>query len=372
MRRSDDTCIDQFEVHRVVVDEHTDWLVLELVTAGGLRGLGEALLANDSTLGAAALAAGARQLIGADCLVGALNQPRLALEQSTGLLEATVHATLDQCLWDLRARVMGVPLNRLLGPARRQSIDLYANINRGTRDRTAEGFATRATAAIGAGFDAVKIAPFDGLTRGNFHTAIGRAAFATAVERVEAVRHAIGEDAALMIDCHCRLDVTSARRFLDATHNIRIDWFEDALPYHDLDGWIALRSHSRVPLVGGETARGTRDLLPFIQRGIWSVLMPDVRFFGGVTELVALNAIAAQHQLTIAPHNPRGPVATLASAQAMVVCPVFHKLEYQFGECDWRADLVGGAERITDGKLQIPDAPGLGCNLNPTVLAVHT
>ncbi len=363
--------IERFEVHRIAVDERTRWVMLELIAEDGHVGLGEALLPDDSSLGVEALSEAARRLCGT-AVLQALPPPQLlAVDQPSGLLEATVRATIDQCLWDLRARIAGLPLHRLLGPTLRDRLKLYANINRGTRDRTPEGFAARAAAAIAEGFDAVKIAPFDGVGRANVHTTAGRAAAAMAAETAIAVREAIGSENMLMIDCHCRLDLVAARRFLHTTRDARIDWFEDVLPYHDIDGWIHLRSFSDAPLAGGETARGTRDLLPFMERGIWDVVMPDVRFFGGITELVGLAALASQHQISIAPHNPRGPVATLASAQAMAGCPVFHMLEYQLGECEWRNELVSGNEQISNGHLQLPDGPGLGCALDQTMLDAH-
>ena len=363
--------IVDFLVHRVAVDERTRWVMLELITADGERGLGEALLPDEDGPGVDALAWAGRRLRGQGVLNAMAPVPTLAVDKASGLLEATVHAAVDQCLWDLRARHAGLPVHRMLGPTLRRRLRLYANINRGTRDRSPEGFAARAAAAVADGFDAVKIAPFDGVSRATVHTAAGRAAFATAVDRVLAVRDGLGEAPMLMIDCHCRLDLVAARRFLDATRHARIDWFEDVLPYHDLHGWSRLKSFCDAPLAGGETARGTRDLLAFIEAGIWDVLMPDVRFFGGITELASLAARAAQHQLTIAPHTPRGPVGTLASAHAMAGCPVFHMLEYQYRECEWRAALVGGAERIGAGYLELPDSPGLGATLESALLATH-
>lgn len=363
--------IDHFEVHRIAVDKRTRWVMLELVSDDGLRGVGEALLGDNDTLGVEALSRAGQALRGADVLSAAPPPRPLAQEKATGLLEATVHAAVDQCLWDLRAQIAALPLHRLLGPSLHSQIKLYANINRGTRDRSPEGFARRAAAAVEEGFDAVKIAPFDGVSRSTLHTAQGRTDFDAALARVHAVRESVGEEAMLMIDCHCRLDLSMARRFMDATRDTRIDWLEDVLPYHDLEGWSRLKALSHAPLAGGETARGTRDLLPFIQHGIWDVLMPDVRFFGGITELCSLAGLAAQHQLCIAPHNPRGPVATLASAHVMVGCPVFQMLEYQYDECAWRAELIGGAERIHDGYLAVPGSPGLGATLDRSVLDAH-
>ena len=363
--------IERFEVHRIAVDERTRWVMLKLIAQDGESGWGEALLPDGDTLGVEALSLAAQKLCGTEVLRATAPLKTLASDKASGLLEATVHATIDQCLWDLRARVAGLPVHRLLGPTLHDRLKLYANINRGTRDRSPEGFATRAATAVAQGFDAVKLAPFDGVDRKNMHTAEGRVKLNAGIDRVQAIRDAIGDSAMLMVDCHCRLDLVGAKRFLHATRDTRIDWFEDVLPYHDLSGWAHLRTFSDAPLAGGETARGVRDLLPFIERGLWDVLMPDVRFFGGITELVSLSALAAQHQISVAPHNPRGPIATLSSAHAMAGCSVFHMLEYQFAECEWRNELIGGAEVIEDGHLLLPNTPGLGCDVNQQLLNKH-
>ena len=135
------------------------------------------------------------------------------------------------------------------------------------------------------------------------------------------------------------------------------------MPYHEKAAWRHLRAASDARLVGGETARGARDVVPFLADGIWDVVMPDVRFFGGISEMLALTPLALQYQVGYAPHKPRGPVGTLASAHAMASCPAFLMLEFQYGECDWRARLTGGAERIEGGKLILSNAPGLGLEL---------
>ena len=363
--------IEHCSVHRLRVDQQTEWVFLRLGTSDGVMGFGEPLLGGQETLLSTALAEAGRRLVGTPVNEAKPSPKPLAIEKSTGLLEATVHAAIDQGLWDLRARTAGLPLYRMLGPTLRTDIKLYANINRGTRDRSPGGFAERAAGAVADGFDAIKIAPFDGFNRANAVTPTGRNALATAIERITAVRDAIGPERSLMVDCHCRLDLPSALKVLRATESIRLDWFEDVLPYHDLDSWSSLRAASHAPLIGGESARGTRDLLPFLDRGIWDVLMPDIRFFGGVTELVALSSLAEQFQVRIAPHNPRGPVGTLASAHAMVGCPVFYALEFQHAECDWRDALTAGSERIENGTLRLGDDAGIGMGWDDSVAKLH-
>lgn len=363
--------IEQADVQMVSVAGNTHWVFLELRTDEGLCGVGEGLLGGQEPLLRAAIEQQARPLVGRDALEAAPEPAPLGWEKPLGLPEASARSTVDQALWDLRAQAAGVSLYRLLGPAYRREVPLYANINRGTQPRTPERFAERAAQAVREGFAGVKLAPLDGVSRANLHTAAGREALQRAVERVEAVRAAIGPEPMLMVDCHWRLDLPGALWFADRLEAARLDWLEDVLPYADLEGWARLRAAVRAPLVGGEQARGARDLLPFLERGLWDVVMPDVRFFGGVTDLVALGPLAAQYQVQVAPHNPRGPVGTLASAHAAAATGPFFLLEYQWGECDWRSELVSGGEVIHDGSLHLGDAPGLGAPLAPAVVAAH-
>jgi len=355
--------IDSYQVHRLRVDTETEWVFLELRLDDGTTGLGEALLGGQEELLASALAIAARSLQGEEAAEAAPPVEVLADDQASGLLKATVRSAIDQCLWDLRGKLAALPVYAMTGPVLRTEFQLYANVNRGTRDRSPAGFALRAAQAKEDGFDAVKIAPFDDVGQVLLNTPRGRAAFELGLQRIVALRDAIGEDATLMVDCHCRLDLPAALRLLDATQAVRLDWLEDALPYHDKAAWKHLRAASQARLIGGETARGIRDVVPFLAAGLWDVVMPDVRFFGGISEMLALTPLALQYQIGYAPHNPRGPVGTLASAHAMASCPAFLMLEFQYGECDWRSGLAGGAERIEDGKLILSNAPGLGLEL---------
>lgn len=353
------------------VDEKTTWSFVVLEAEAGLVGRGETMLGGAEAVVARAVENAAAPWIGQPVQDIVLPQPALAHERPTGLLESTVHAALDQALWDLRGQVLSAPVYAALGPTLHRRLALYANINRGTRERTPEGFAKRASAAATDGFEGIKIAPFDGLTRANARTRAGREALAMACARVEAVRDAIGFDRQLMVDCHWRLSVHNALAFLRRVEPSRVDWFEDPLPYADLDGWTTLRAHGQASLVGGETARGTRDLMPFLDRGLLDVVMPDVRYFGGITELHALTPLAAQYQVRVAPHNPRGPVGTLASAHAMAGSTVFEHLEFQYQEWPHRAALTHGTEEIRDGALHLNARPGLGLAWNQPIADQH-
>ena len=109
----------------------------------------------------------------------------------------------------------------------------------------------------------------------------------------------------------------------------------------------------------------------YIEKGAVHVLMPDVKHAGGITECRRIAALAETKQIPIAPHSPAGPVSTMAGVHVAATVSNFTLLEYAFGEVPWREDLICPAECIEDGYIAVPDAPGLGIELNEAVLEAH-
>ncbi|TMH56745.1 MAG: hypothetical protein E6H55_16395, partial [Betaproteobacteria bacterium] len=143
-------------------------------------------------------------------LIGEVPRPSSASCVVASTPEAAATSAIDQALWDISAQRIDKTLADALGQRCRNAIELYANINRGTLDRSPSGFAERAREATDAGFDAVKIAPFDDVIADNVSTPVGRELIAAGIERVAAVRAAIGPGRRLLVDCHWRLTEASA------------------------------------------------------------------------------------------------------------------------------------------------------------------
>jgi galactonate dehydratase len=351
------------DVKTVSGTSYTHWVFLFLHTDAGLTGMGEACLGNQEALLGAALHAAAGKLVGQDA-ARAIPPALSPAHDYKGVLQATVKSAIDMALWDLRAQALGQPVYKLLGPTRQTAIPLYANINRGARDRSPGEMARRAKQAVKEGYIAVKIAPFDGVTRTTLHRPDGDRLLGIALDRIRAVREAVGPEASLFVDCHWRLDLPAALKVAGELDAIGVRWMEDVFPYEDLAAWRALRQASRVPLVAGELARNFQDLRLFLDEGLVDLVMPDIRYYDGITGLQALIALCDQYSVGYSIHNPRGPVGSVASAHVAAVAPNFRILEFAYGECEWRNELVGGAEDIRDGKLHLRDKPGLGIDWN--------
>ncbi|MGW7488268.1 mandelate racemase/muconate lactonizing enzyme family protein [Streptomyces sp. NPDC054786] len=268
---------------------------------------------------------------------------------------ATLMGGMEQLLIDYSAQAAGEPVWKWLGGSAPDPVRVYANINRVPGGREAEEVAAAALQAAKAGFSAVKCAPFDVAREDRQLPAIG-------LDRLRAVRDAIGDEVELKVDCHERLSAEEIHGLLPALEELGIGWLEDAVTIGQVDDLRALRAATTIPLAGGEFMFHSSEAGVAVSERLVDVLMPDVKHAGGIARVLSIARSAPE--LAISPHNPSGPVATAASAQLFAVCPNATVLEYQFGETFWRSDLVGGCERVVDGRLHLGDRPGLGLALD--------
>ncbi len=355
------------EIRATVIDggAQRSWLFVEVTTASGLIGVGEA---SQNRLDAGTIAQVA-QLAPAYLghypldLIEARRLP-LGRPDAHRILFAAISA-LEQALWDLGGQILGVPVYRLLGGALRDRLRLYANISAATRATAPDSDAANAARAVAEGFTAVKLNPFSLEELGE---GVG---LARAVERVRAVREAIGPSVDLMVDCLGMLDFATARRALDLLAPYDLFWFEEPFPQQDAALLARLRARSDTRLVGGEQLCGRDAFRPLLEAGSYDVLNPDVKWVGGIFEAKKIAAFAEMYGVGITPHNMSGPVATAASAHLAATLPNFLILEYCWGVTPWRDALIDGTELIADGYLHLSDRPGLGITLDRSIMEQH-
>ncbi len=354
----------------VHVNHRGDWVFLQIHTDQGITGLGEASHSGNDALLLATVTAFESKLVG---------QSPLSIEQiwhslarfDGGRVSHTALSAIEQALWDIVGQALGVPIHVLFGGAVRDRLRLYANINRHVTDRSPQGFARAAEQAVQEGFTAIKLAPFDEL-RGRDHVRSGpNAAWQQGVARVKAVRTAIGDYIDLMVDCHGRMEPSEAILVGKVLEECNLTWYEEPVPHRFVDNLERITSRVSIPTASAESVFGVEGFGPFCTRPIVDIIMPDVKHDGGLLETKKITAMARMNQVLVAPHNPSGPVATVASGHVMSTVSNFMVLEYAWGEADWRADLLDPPEPIEDGYLVLSSEPGLGHRLRPSVLRVH-
>ena len=284
-------------------------------------------------------------------------QPEIA---KFGRAATCAFSGIEQALFDIQGKIAGVPTYQLFGGKLREKIRNYANINRSTDPRDAASFAAMAGRAVEFGFDAVKLAPFDGMPLGGSASEIA-AHTRQGIDCVRAVREAMG-DREVLIDAHGNFDLERGLGLLKQMEPFGLFWLEEVS--ESLENLAAIRKAAAMPTAGGESLYGLKENAEYVTAAAVDILMPDVKYCGGMLELKKIAALAEGFGLPVAPHGPASPVGNVAAAHVCAGLPNFQILEFSFGETDWRAELIDPPEEVLGGYMRVADRPGLGIELN--------
>lgn len=252
---------------------------------------------------------------------------------------------IDMALWDIKGKALGVPVWTLLGGKVRDRIRIYTHAN------TPE----IALSAKERGFTAIKCG-----------------GVSDPVRKVAGLREAVGDDVDISIDLHGApwLTPADAARVARALESFNLMWIEDPIAPENLDGYRRIRDAAHVPLASGErqaTIFGERQL---IEEELVDVLQPDTGRAGGITQMKKIAAMAEAHHIMMAPHSGSlGPVAEYAALHLLAAIP--NALILERIEDDWpeRRNVILPHPEQKDGFLAVPDAPGLGCDIDEEVVA---
>lgn len=380
LRGAPNVRITGFELNPVRATDRTVWLMVRLRTDQGLTGHGEASDAfgflNTTRQNAARMQTELQRFFslveGKSALeIEAYRQQALPLAASGGLISATACSAIEQALWDLAGQALEVPAYELFGGKIRDALPVYANINRVTQPRTPAGFAATAKRALAEGFRAVKGAPFDGFPKPGAGAAEIRSAVDQGIACVAAMREAIGPDVQLMVDCHSFFNVPLAQ---DVAHRLEannLSWYEEPVAPERLQELLDIRQSIRQPMAAGELLFRVKGFEPLCRAHAVQVIMPDVKHCGGLLEMTRIAAMAEADGVEVAPHNPSGPVSTAANVQVGVGMANFRLLELQWGEADWRSELIVPEERFEKGSIGVSGRPGFGIQLNEKLAKAH-
>jgi len=274
---------------------------------------------------------------------------------------------IEQALWDIKGKDLGVPVHALLGGACRDEIRVYANGWSFGIDG-AEALAERAAEVVESGFDALKFDPIPGPWR----THVDRSVEEAAVENVRAVREAVGPDVEILIEMHRRLAPMHAERIARGIEPFDPFWFEEPVLAENLDALASLRGSVDLPVVTGEELYTKREFREAFEAGAADIINPDVCNTGGILELAEIAAMAEPHYVAVSPHNYNSTTVGLAATlHASAVMPNFLITEY-FVNFESVGDAIAEEPFAPeDGTIELPERPGLGIELDETALAEH-
>jgi len=346
----------------------TNFFFVRIETDEGISGVGEATLEHKENSLAGALKDLENHLLGRDPRRIELIWHDLVRDGywRGGPVLMSAVACVDQALWDIKGKALGVPVYELLGGRFRDRIPAYAN-GWFAGARTPEDFAGKARKTVEMGFRALKFDPF-----GSAYMDISHKELTYSLAKLQAVRDAVGPDVDLMVEGHGRFNVPTAVTIgqeLEGLENIR--WFEEPIPPDEPSALLEVKRRVRVPIAAGERLYTRRSFFHLLETGAADYLQPDVSHAGGISELRKIAAMAEARYVSFSPHNPSGPVACVATLQLAAVLPNFPTLELMAVDVAYRRDLTTEDLTLEDGCLLIPDRPGLGIELKDESFGEH-
>ncbi|CDX14916.1 galactonate dehydratase [Mesorhizobium plurifarium] len=339
------------------------WLFLKVETDAGISGWGEPVVEGKALTVEAAVKELADYLIGKD--------PRLIEDHWTvmhrggfyrgGPILMSAIAGIDQALWDIKGKALGVPVHELLGGKLRETIKVYSWIG---GDRPAE-VAAGAKDVVARGFQALKMNGTEELQIVDSHDRID-----AAVERVAMVREAVGPNIGIAVDFHGRVHRPMARILVKELEPYRLMFIEEPVLSENREALKEIAALGSMPIALGERLYSRWDFKPVFEEAVVDIIQPDLSHAGGITECRKIAAMAEAYDVAVAPHCPLGPIALAACLQLDAVsynCFIQEQslgIHYNAGN-----DLLDYAAnkdvfRYQDGYVAIPDGPGLGVEID--------
>ncbi|MDE0077455.1 MAG: mandelate racemase/muconate lactonizing enzyme family protein [Caldilineaceae bacterium] len=271
---------------------------------------------------------------------------------------------IEQALWDIAGKAAGQPVYNLLGGRTRRRLRVYANGWGGDEDP--EELVERAKAVVARGFTALKFDPFPGRWRAY----IDRRQEEEAVERVRAVREAVGPEVDILVEVHRRLAPMHAVRAAQAMEPYAPFWFEEPVSARDLDALAEVRHSISLPVVTGEELYTKIEFREVFERRAADILNPDVCNCGGILELREIGAMAEAYHVAMAPHNYNSTTVGLAATlQAAAGMPNFLITEYFVNFEEVGKEIADQPFEVEDSYITLPDRPGLGIDLDEQALS---
>jgi D-galactarolactone cycloisomerase len=339
-----------------------DAVVVKVTTEGGLTGYGESHHGKAHTTVAELVNTTLRQLIvGMDAtdVVGVWTKiywKQLA-SHGVGAGCAMAMSGIDMALWDIRGKAVGWPLYKLLGGSQRPIPAYAGGVSLGFQDPAA--LVDEARPHIEAGYKAIKLRVGDTPERD--------------LARVKAVRKALGDDIAILVDANIGYSVADARRVMPGLDEFGVDWLEEPFPAHDYVSYGLAKSFGRVPLAAGENHFTRFEFNRVIEERSITILQPDLSKTGGITETLRIAAMASAYKLPINPHTSMTGLNMAASIHFLAAIENGGYFEGDVSKNNrFRDKLVSTPYQIgSDGCVRPLEKPGIGVEVDEDFLTAH-
>lgn len=287
--------------------------------------------------------------------------------QRGGRISTTAISGIDIALWDLKGKLLGLPVYKLLGGSVREKIMVYANgwyTNPGSPKLNAE----ESKKVIEMGYKAIKFDPFG---QQNFYT-LSKEEFYLSENRIKEVRKAVGRNVEILIEGHAKFNLMTAVKISEMIKKYEPLFFEEPVSEENISELSELKKHTNMSIATGERLYTKFPFGEIIDKNAADVLQPDIANAGGLTELKKISNMAESKHITIAPHNTCSPVGAIAEMHLCKNIPNFEIMEYhaEFYSPHY-FKVFDGFPRQKDGYVTLSDKPGLGLEINEKEIKKH-
>ncbi len=278
---------------------------------------------------------------------------------------------IEQALWDIKGKWSGLPVYELLGGRVRDRVRLYNHLGGGEMEAMYEtndvGLVVDGALAVKErGFTALKFMPVP-----RTEAVEGMRSVENAERMVRAVREAVGQDVDLLVDLHARCQPMMAIRYCHAFEPYGLLFFEEPCPSEDVQATAQVTANSRIPIATGERLVGRAQFRELIAGRACHVVQPDLSHCGGLWEARKIAAFAETYSMSIAPHNPNGPIALSAAVHFALATPNWTIQEMITDDVPWRGEVLRQALEVKGGFAAVPTRPGLGIEVDEVAAAAH-
>jgi galactonate dehydratase len=288
-----------------------------------------------------------------------------------GITNMSAISGIDQALWDIKGKELGRTVCELLGGPVRDTLRFYDHLGGGTLEgmyKTAapEAFADGILESMSKGFTAVKAMPIPVAELIESQSVVQHAASC-----VEAMRKAAGSGVDIMLDLHARTTPAAAIQFGRALVDYGLYWYEEPCWPEHVDALVEVARALPFPIATGERLVGRWEFRELLEKRACSVIQPDVSHCGGISEARRIAALAETYNISVACHNPQGPLSTAASLHVGFATPNYLIQEVVRKDVPWRNDVVTEPIVTEGGIAYAPSTPGLGIDINEKEAAKH-
>jgi galactonate dehydratase len=333
------------------------WLFILVHTDTGITGLGETGLWGYPEASYGILDAWRPYLIGQDPLrIEHHFQYLYRNSHFRGAAIAGALSAIDIALWDIAGKHYQAPAYQLMGGAVRDRIRLYIHVG----GESVDDLVNSANAAVSKGFTAVRFTPF----ARDYPTRRYSRILQDAVERVGAVREAVGNDVDLCVEIHRRMTPMEAVGLGRELAPFRPFFLEDPILPDSPAAMGDLARQLSIPIATGERLHTIFEFKDLLAAGGCQFVRPDVCLAGGLTHCKKIAGLAESYHIGVIPHNPLSPVSTAACVQLDACIPNFVLQEFTGEDEPPKSEILKRKLRLEAGYIVVPDAPGIGVELN--------